>query len=87
MLDLKLVGKAVYEEKQNKITVNITWKSVPGGYGLEFGGIQIGKMTEELVIPEIWIDDVAGWVDSDSLMTCFEVIMPLKLQSTIKALL
>ena len=39
-------------------------------------------MTEELVICEIRIDEAAGRGDSDSLMTRFEVIMPLKLQST-----
>ena len=39
-------------------------------------------MTEELVISEIRIDEAAGWGDSDSRMTSFEVIMPLKLQST-----
>ena len=38
-------------------------------------------MTEELVIHEIRIDEAAGRGDSDSRMTSFEVIMPLKLQS------
>ena len=37
-------------------------------------------MIEELVIHEIRIDDAAG--DSDSQMTSFEGIMPLKLNST-----
>ena len=41
-----------------------------------------GIMTEELVIREIRIDEAAGRGDSDLQMTCFEVIMPLKLQST-----
>ena len=41
-----------------------------------------GIMTEELVIREISIDETAGPGDSDSRMTSFEVIMPLKLQST-----
>ena len=41
-----------------------------------------GIMTEELVIREIRIDAAAGQGDSDSRMTRFEVIMPLKLQST-----
>ena len=41
-----------------------------------------GIMTEELVIHEIRIDEA-----EDSQMTSFEVIMPLKLQSTMKALL
>ena len=41
-----------------------------------------GIMTEELVIREIRIDEAAGQGDSDSRMTSFEVIMPLKLQST-----
>ena len=41
-----------------------------------------GIMTEELVIREIRIDEAAGRGDSDSRMTSFEVIMPLKLQST-----
>ena len=41
-----------------------------------------GIMTEELVIREIRIDEVAVRGDSDSRMTSFEVIMPLKLQST-----
>ena len=36
-----------------------------------------GIMTEELVFREIRIDEAA-----DSRMTSFEVIMPLKLQST-----
>ena len=39
-------------------------------------------MTEELVIREIRIVEAADRGDSDSRMTCFEVIMPLKLQST-----
>ena len=39
-------------------------------------------MTEERVIREIRIDEATGRGDSDSRMTCFEVIMPLKLQST-----
>ena len=39
-------------------------------------------MTEERVIREIRIDEAAGRGDSDSRMTYFEVIMPLKLQST-----
>ena len=45
---------------------------------------QYGIMTEELVIREIRIDEAAGRADSDSdsRMTSFEVIMPLKLQST-----
>ena len=42
--------------------------------------IMYGIMTEELVICEIRIDEGGG--DSDSWMTSFEVIMPLKLQST-----
>ena len=44
-------------------------------------------MTEELVIREIRIDKAAGRGDSYSRMTSFEVIMPLILQSTMKALL
>ena len=40
-----------------------------------------GIMTEELFISEIRIhDEAAGRGDSDSQMTSFEVIMPLKLQ-------
>ena len=42
-------------------------------------------MTEELVIREIRIDEAAGRGDSDSRMTRSEVIMPLNLQSTMKA--
>ena len=41
-----------------------------------------GIMTEELVIREIRIDEAAGLGDLDTRMTSFEVIMPLKLQST-----
>ena len=41
-------------------------------------------MTKELVIREIRIDEAACRGDSDSRMTRFEVIMPLKLQSTMK---
>ena len=41
-----------------------------------------GIMTEELVIREIRIDKAAGRSDIDSRMMSFEVIMPLKLQST-----
>ena len=44
-------------------------------------------MTEELVIHEIRIDKAAGRGDTDSHMTSFEVIMPLKLQLTMKSLL
>ena len=40
-----------------------------------------GKMTEELVIREIRIDEAAGRGDSDLRMTSFEVNMPLKLKS------
>ena len=39
-----------------------------------------GIMMEELIIREI--NKAAGRCDSDSQMTSFEVIMPLKLQST-----
>ena len=39
-------------------------------------------MTKELVIREIRINEPTGLGDSDSWMTSFEVIMPLKLQST-----
>ena len=39
-------------------------------------------MTEELIIREIRIVSAAGRDDSDSQMTSFEVVMPLKLQST-----
>ena len=45
--------------------------------------VMYGIMTEELVIREIRIDEAAGRGDSDSRMTSFEVIMPLKLRSTI----
>ena len=41
-----------------------------------------GIKSEELVIREIRIDEVVGKDDSDSWMMSFEVIMPLKLQST-----
>ena len=44
-------------------------------------------MTEELVICEIRIDEAAGRGDPDSQMSSFEVILPLKLLSTMKALL
>ena len=50
-------------------------------------GSQYGIMTEELVIREIRIDKAAGRGNSDSWKTSFEVIMPLKLQSTMRALL
>ena len=33
---------------------------------------------------EFRIDEAASWGDSDSLMTSFDVILPLKLQSTMK---
>ena len=46
-----------------------------------------GIMTEEFVIREIRIHKAADPGDSDSQTTSFEVIMPLKLQSTMKALL
>ena len=44
-------------------------------------------MTEELLIREIRIDEAAGRGDSDSQMTSSSVILPLELESTIKALL
>ena len=44
-----------------------------------------GIMTDELVIREIRINEAAGRGDSDSRMKSFEVIMPLKLQTTMKA--
>ena len=37
-------------------------------------------MTEEIVIREIRIDEAAGRGDSDSRMTSFDVIMPLKIR-------
>ena len=40
-------------------------------------------MIEELVIHGIRINKAAGQGDLDSRMTSFEVIMPLKLESTI----
>ena len=43
-------------------------------------------MTEELVLRGIRINEAAGREDSDSRMTSFEVIMPLKLQSPMKAI-
>ena len=39
-------------------------------------------MTKELLIREIRMDKATGPGDSDSRMTSFKVIMPLKLQST-----
>ena len=44
-------------------------------------------MTKELVIHENRIDEAADRGDSDSQMTSFGVIMPLKLQSAMKVLL
>ena len=44
-------------------------------------------MTKEIVICEIRIDEAAGRGNSDSWLMSFEVIMPLKFQSSIKALL
>ena len=49
---------------------------------VSLSNIRYGIMTEERVIREIRIDEAAGRGDSDSRMTRFEVIMPLKLQST-----
>ena len=49
---------------------------------LESANLRYGIMTNELVIREIRIDEAASRGDSDSRMTSFEVIMPLKLQST-----
>ena len=48
--------------------------------------VKYGIMTEELVICEIGINETPGQGDSDSRMMNFKVIMPLKLQSTMKAL-
>ena len=45
-----------------------------------------GIMTKALIIREIRIDEAVGRGDSDSRMKNLE-IMPLKLQSTMKALL
>ena len=45
-----------------------------------------GLMTEKLIICEVRMDKAAGRGDSDSRMTSFEVIMPLKFQSTMKIL-
>ena len=44
-------------------------------------------MAEELIIREIRIDEAAGRGDSYSRMMSCEVIMPHKLQSTMKSLL
>ena len=49
--------------------------------------IPYGIMTEAPIIREIRIDEVAGRGDSDSHMRSFKVIMPLKLQSPMKAVL
>ena len=49
--------------------------------------IQYGIMTEELFFHEISIDKPEGRRDSDSRMTSFDVIIPLKLQSIVKILL
>ena len=46
-----------------------------------------GIMTKELAICELRIDEAAGRGNSDSQMTSFEISMPLKLQSTMIALL
>ena len=46
-----------------------------------------GIMTEEFIIHQIRIDKAAGQGDSDSGVTSFKVIMPLKLQSTMESLL
>ena len=43
-------------------------------------GTPYGIKTEELVIREITIDEATGQGDSDSQMTSFEGIMPLKHQ-------
>ena len=44
-------------------------------------------MTEEPVIHEFRMDEAAGQDNPDSQMTSFEVIMPLELKSSMKALL
>ena len=44
-------------------------------------------ITKELIFPEIKIDEAADRGDLDSWMGSFVVIMPLKLQSTMKPLL
>ena len=49
--------------------------------------IMYGIMTEELIIRVFRIDEVADRGSTDSWKTSFEVIMSLKLQSTIEALL
>ena len=44
-------------------------------------------MTEELVICETRIEEVAGRVDPNSRMTSFKVTMPLILQTSMRVLL
>ena len=46
-----------------------------------------GIMTEELIFREFRIDEAAGWGDSISQIKSFEVIMPIQIQLTMKALL
>ena len=54
------------------------WREIERG-GRKGKTILYGMMTEVLVIREITIDEAAGRGDSDSRMTSFEVIIPLKL--------
>ena len=51
------------------------------------GKILYGMMSRELILREIRIDQATGRANLDSQMTNFKVNMPLKLQSTMKALL
>ena len=48
-------------------------------------GTSYGIMNEELSFREIRINEAAGRADSDLRMNSFEVIMPLKPQSSMKA--
>ena len=60
----------------DKCIENLLW------YYTYYISVKYGIMTEELVIREIRINEAAGRGDSDSRMKSFEVIMPLKRQST-----
>ena len=44
-------------------------------------------MTDELITCEIRIDKATAHYNSDSLMTIYEIIMPFRLQSIMKAIL
>ena len=76
-----------YVTANDKLYHILDYTASTNEYPAQFLLNKYGVMIEELVIRKIRIDEAGGRGDSNSRMTSFEVIMPLKLQSIMKTLL